>query len=214
MTKKQQTNNVSDSASKVKKTGKKPNSFLSSLIKPLFLTILFSIIYLFFWEKYEENFIFLSALANNMLASKTLLTLAKQVNSEISTKSWNQSVWKWFSIVRTYLVIQIIWHFVSQLIKQRIKYEITDFRKLEAEFLFGERMTIEIWLEFAFCQAWELIPVNAMLNPLILNFSFFVKIANALASLKSFNSGFYKLKMVALKKRSAKNVRTLDTVLR
>jgi len=61
-----------------------------------------------------------------MLASKSLLTLATLTHNELSKNSYLNKIWRWFSILRTYLIIQIIWNLISQLIRQRIKYETTD----------------------------------------------------------------------------------------
>lgn len=114
-----------------------------------------------------------------MLASKSLLQLAAQTHTDLPTNSGANWLWKWFSIVRTYFIVQIIWNLVGQLINQRIKDQTTDLQKLSLAFIFSHRMTVEIWLELIFIQGFELIPVKHLLSPLIVNFSYFIKVYTA-----------------------------------
>ena len=158
----------------------------STIMKPLLLSALFTLFYLFFWENYEKEFLFLSVAANNMFASKSLLTLATQTHNTLESRTLLNKAWRWFSIIRTYFIIQVIWNLVSQLIRQRIKYETTSLQHLKLGFIFSHRMTTEIWLEFLFIQGFELLPVKQILSPLLVNFSYFTKIATALGSHRNF----------------------------
>ena len=122
----------------------------SSILTPVLLSVISSVVYLFFWAAHEKNLLFLSAAANNMFASKSLLTLASQTHSSLPNRSRANRLWRWFSIIRSYFVIQVIWNLISQLVKQRIKYETTSLQKLHLSFIFSHRMTTEIWLELLF----------------------------------------------------------------
>lgn len=159
------------------------------ITRPLLLSIVFSVGYLFFWEAYQKEFLFLAVAANNMFASKSLLTLASQTHSSLESRTAMNKAWRWFSILRTYFIIQVIWNLISQLIRQRIKYQITDLKMLKLGFIFSHRMTTEIWLEFLFIQGFELLPVKQILSPLLVNFSYYAKIATAMVSHRNFSQG-------------------------
>lgn len=154
------------------------------------MTVVFSIFHLFFWDQFENEYFWIAMALNKMYCSMGILTLATKINKSLPTSTRRNKFRYYFSILRDFLLLHLLWGFVKQFLMM-IPDGKFDMKKVNFKYVFGNRIIKDIWVELVASVVYKRIPLYKWISPLGLNFAYFTKVKPALANYRKYHKHAY-----------------------